>query len=180
MNTSVREMERQDIIPVVDYFVKADADFLLRMGADINKLPTRDAWVDNLEKELSKPNTEKAYYYIIWELGGKSIGHSNINKIAYGNHATMHLHIWDSAKRQSGNGLNLLRQTIPYYFKNFELQKLICEPYAFNPAPNKTLRKLGFEFIKKYDTQPGPINLHQRVNRYELTKKQFEKFYEIC
>lgn len=36
---------------------------------------------------------------------------------------------------------------------------------------NKTLVKLGFEFIRKYKTRPGWINFEQEVNRYELKKE---------
>ena len=49
----------------------------------------------------------------------------------------MHLHIWKKDRRRSGYGINLLKKTIPYYFENFEIEKLICEPYALNPAPTK-------------------------------------------
>jgi hypothetical protein len=40
--------------------------------------------------------------------------------------------------------------TIPFYFKNFELEKLIYEPYAENIGPNKILKELGFELIITY------------------------------
>ena len=69
---------------------------------------------------------------------------------------------------KKGLGLDFLKLTIPYYFKNFRLQKLICEPYAENTAPNSILKKLGFEFVRTYDTIPGWINFEQTVNRYEL------------
>jgi len=64
---------------------------------------------------------------------------------------------------------------LPFYFRNFKLQELICEPYSLNPAANKTLVKLGFEFIKEYETTPGWINLHQKVRRYVMTIDRFEE-----
>lgn len=173
MNLSVREMKASDIELVVDYFVNADADYLQGMGADKDKLPDRSTWISNLIKELNKPIKEKGNYYILWLLNGEPIGHSNINKLAFGSHANMHLHMWRSDNRRSGCGLDLLKLTIPYYFDNFGLKKLICEPYALNPAATKVLEKLGFEFIKAYDITPGVICFHQTVNRYELTKDQF-------
>jgi len=47
----------------------------------------------------------------------------------------------------------------------------MCEPYALNPAPNKILKKVGFTFIKIYETTPGWINFKQKVNQYEFGKE---------
>ena len=126
----------------------------------------------NLNWILINPLTEKEFYYILWLFDNQPIGHSNINQIKFGNTATMHLHLWDSATRKKGLGIQFLRMTVPYYFKKFNLKKLICEPYSKNVAPNKVLKKLGFEWVRTYDTTPGQINFHQTVNRYELNKEQ--------
>ncbi len=126
----------------------------------------------NLNWILINPLTEKEFYYILWLFDNQPIGHSNINQIKFGNTATMHLHLWDSATRKKGLGIQFLRMTVPYYFKKFNLKKLICEPYSKNVAPNKVLKKLGFEWVRIYDTTPGQINFLQTVNRYELNKEQ--------
>ncbi|MBC2845427.1 GNAT family N-acetyltransferase [Winogradskyella flava] len=174
MKLNVREIQENDIEKIVNYFVNADAEFLKGMGADKSKLPKRENWIKKLESELKKPYKTKEFYYIIWLLDNQEIGHSNINNIEFGKSATMHLHLWNNAKRRSGLGLDFLRLTIPYYFKNFGLEKLICEPNAKNIAPNKVLKKLEFELIRNYDTTPGWINFHQTVNRYELKKEQLK------
>jgi RimJ/RimL family protein N-acetyltransferase len=175
MKLNVREIQLDDIEKIVDYFVNADTEFLKGMGADKRKLPKRKEWVQKLKSEFKKVNKNKEFYYIIWLLDDQPIGHSNINKIEFKNIATMHLHLWKSDKRKNGFGLDFLRLTIPYYFKNFGLKKLVCEPSSENVAPNRVLRKLGFEFVKTYDTTPGWINFHQTVNRYELKKEQLKK-----
>ena len=170
---TVREMKESDVKLVVDYFVNADSDFLKGMGADKSKLPDRTEWIAKIKGELNKPIKEKKLYYIIWQIEGQPFGHSNINKIEYGRNATMHLHIWRSDTRRIGSGFNMLKQTIPYYFENFELETLICEPYALNPAPTKVLKKIGFEFVRSYDTTPGSICFYQTVNRYEMSRGRF-------
>jgi|SaaInl59LU_5_DNA_1037362.scaffolds.fasta_scaffold09239_3 RimJ/RimL family protein N-acetyltransferase len=174
MKLSVREIKANDIEKIVDYFVLADSEFLIGMGADKSKLPQREEWIKKLESEYGKPYKTKEFYYIIWLLDNKEIGHSNINHIDFGKSATMHLHLWNNDKRKSGLGLDFLRLTISYYFRNFGLEKLICEPYSKNIAPNRVLRKLGFEFVRTYDTKPGWINFYQTVNRYELKKEQLK------
>ena len=43
-----------------------------------------------------------------------------------------------------------------------------------NPAPNKTLARVGFEFVKEYVTVPGSINFEQPVNRWEMTREKYK------
>ena len=164
-------MTMPDIELVIDYFVNADTDFLRGMGADKDKLPSKTVWIQNLKNELEKPISDKEYYYLIWLIDNLPIGHSNINKIVYGKFAHMHLHMWNSPIRRKGLGLRFVELSIPYYFKKFKLEKLICEPYANNIGPNKLLKKAGFNFIKEYDTVPGIINIYQSVNRYEMKRR---------
>ena len=170
MKISIREMKMHDIGLVVDYFINADADYLRGMGADKDKLPGKTVWIENLKNELEKPISNKEYHYLIWLLDDLPIGHSNINKIVYGKFANMHLHMWTSHIRGKGLGLRFVELSIPYYFKKFKLEKLICEPYTENIGPNRLLKKAGFSFIKEYYTTPGIINFYQSVNRYELKR----------
>lgn len=170
MKLTVRELKLSDIEKIVDYFVKADKDFLIKMGADKSKLPKREEWIKKLEFEYNKPYKKKDFYYIIWLIDNKPVGHSNINKIEFGKDATMHLHLWKNDIRKRGLGSDFLKLSLPYYFKNFELEKIICEPYSKNIAPNKVLEKIGFDLVRTYETIPGWINFQQKVNRFELKK----------
>ena len=129
------------------------------MGVDISKLPTKDEWLQIMSTDFNRDPERKKFYYVIWLLNDKAIGHSNINKIIFGKEAYMHLHIWHELKRKKGLGLALLKKSLPFFFNTFHLKTLYCEPSASNPAPNKTLEKLGFDFIKSYETVPGWINM---------------------
>ncbi|MBS1516664.1 MAG: GNAT family N-acetyltransferase [Bacteroidetes bacterium] len=179
MELKVREMKPEDIENIVDYFISADEDFLKSMGADADKLPERNQWISRIKNESGKPYEEKKIYYIIWLIDNIPSGHSNINEIEFGISAVMHLHMWRNDNRKAGIGTGLMKLTIPYYFRNFGLKKLICEPYFYNEAPNKVLKKLGFELKLTYDTVPGLISFHQTVNRYELTSEMFDKLFKI-
>ena len=172
-NLSVREIQKTDFESIVDYFLKADHAFLHGMGVDTAKLPKRQDWLDILNKNFIAPIEKKQFFYVIWQIDHQPVGHSNINKIIYGEEAYMHLHLWNKQSRQNGMGLTLLQMTLPYYFDRFRLKKLYCEPSASNPAPNKTLEKIDFEFIKSYETMPGWINYYQKVNKWCLTKDKF-------
>ena len=177
MNLSVIPMEREHISLMIDYFVDATPEFLIGMGADPSKLPTKEKWKNLLLTDFDKPLKEKSFFYTVWLLDGNPMGHCNINKIQYGEEAFMHLHMWTSGERQKGIGSQLVRMSIPHFFEKFNLKTLFCEPYALNPAPNKTLPKLGFSFVKEYETMPGWINLYQTVRRYELTRERFEELW---
>lgn len=110
---------------------------------------------------------------MIWEMDGVPIGHSNVNKIMYGEAAYMHLHLWDREVRQKGMGAAFVKMSLPYFFNNLHLKTIYCEPYALNIAPNRTLEKVGFRFVKKHITTPGFLNFEQEINRWEIDKKDF-------
>lgn len=168
---SIREQTPEDIPHIVDYFLNADPDFLLKMGVDAAKLYERGFWLQFLHENYRLENSKKSTYYLIWLKGNQPIGHCNINKIVLNEEAYMHLHLWQKDERQKGLGQEFLKMAIPTFFQVFGLKKLYCEPYALNPAPNKTLARLGFECVKKHETTPGVFNFHQPVNRWCLTRQ---------
>lgn len=170
---SIRPIQKDDFKNIIDYFLNAEDNFLLGMGVDKRKLPTREAWMTIFEEEYVKAVEKKKAYYLIWLLNGKAIGHSNINKIVFGQQAFMHLHIWDPENRKKGIGFELIKMSVPFYFDIFRLRKLYCEPHAFNPGPNRTLEKVGFAFVKQYETTPGWINLQQIVNQWVLDVERY-------
>lgn len=176
MNTlSVRELSESDIQSLIQYWLSADAEFLQGMGVDLAKMPTQAQWESSLMEQLSQSIPDKKSYCIIWEVDGEAIGHSNINKIQMGQEAYMHLHIWRKDIRQKGLGEALVLMTLPFFFENYQLETLFCEPYALNPAPNKTLEKLGFEWVKTYETTPGWLNFEQSVNLWALSRERYQE-----
>ena len=174
-NLSVRELQEGDIDAITKYWLGSSHDFMKGMGVDVNKLPNIEQWRAMLEKQLSQPFNEKDSYCMIWLMNSKPVGHSNVNKIKFGEEAYMHLHLWHSGTRMEGIGTNLVKMTIPYFFKNIQLKTLYCEPYALNPAPRKTLERVGFKLIKEYITTPGFICFEQPVSLWEMSYEQFKK-----
>tara|TARA_R110002072_G_scaffold5124_8_gene34218 strand:- start:309 stop:860 length:552 start_codon:yes stop_codon:yes gene_type:complete len=173
---SILEVGPNDIHEVVHYFHNSTAQYLKEMGADKSKLPEKEKWLKELRVGLLKPDSEKSFCYLYWMLNGQAIGHCNINNIQFANSAKMHLHLWDPNTRQKGMGQQFVRLCLEFYFKKFKLQSIICEPFAENIAPNRTLLKVGFSLLKTYYTIPGKINFHQKVNRFEITNSRWEQF----
>ncbi|MEO6731868.1 MAG: GNAT family protein [Ferruginibacter sp.] len=170
---SVREIQREDIPLIVDYWLTATPAHLQAMGVDLGKIPTRQQWMSMLPEQLNQPYEQKQSYCIIWLADGQPIGHSNVNKIIFGEEAYMHLHIWYAPIRELHVGTELVKMTLPYFFNNLQLKKICCEPYALNPAPNKALAKAGFQFVKEYITTPGSLNFEQRVLHWEILQSRF-------
>lgn len=170
---SVREMQADDISLITDYWLESDPDFLVGMGADLSKMPSRKELNRMLTNQLRMPLKLKMSYALIWLIDNKPSGHTNVNSIIFGKEAYMHLHIWHPDYRKKGIGTQLVTMSLPYYFENLKLQELFCEPYALNPAPNRTLAKVGFEFVREYVTIPGMINFEQPVKQWKMTKAKY-------
>ena len=176
---SVREIEQGDIESITNYWLNSDPVFLQGMGVDLTKVPAREPWKEMLTEQLNQSYQEKKSYCTTWLVDGVAIGHCNVNKIIFGEEAYMHLHIWQNENRTRGMGTALVKMSLPLFFNNLLLKKIYCEPYSLNPAPNKTLEKLGFEFVKTYTTTPGWINFEQQVNLWELNYENFKSIINM-
>jgi RimJ/RimL family protein N-acetyltransferase len=143
-----------DVDLIINYFLDSLPDHLLKLGVDETKLPEKNEWRKIILDDLKQPFKKRKFYYLLWLIDDKAIGHSHINDIIFGKQAYMHLHLWNSYNRQKGNGTYYVTESLKYYFEKFRLEKIFCQPNSLNNAPNKTLERAGFEFIKTYETIP--------------------------
>ena len=174
---SVRLLERKDISHVVNYWQTASEKHLNAMGIEKKDLSALDNLEVYMTNQLLLPYSEKSALYTIGLLNNEPYGHCYINSIDYGNEAHMHLHVWNFEIRQKGLGTQMVKQAIPLFFKHLKLKTLICEPYALNPAANKTLEKLGFQFENCYTSTPSGWDFKLKVNRWKLTRSTFKALY---
>jgi len=168
---TVREMTLAEHMLVADYWGNTSDSYLLALGVDKAKMPSREAWAETLTDQFYTSLTQRHMFYLGWEYDGGLVGHSNLSPFAYGKTGMIHMHIWDDGNRGQGIAKSCLAQSISMFFKILNLEMIICDPYAHNPAPNRILQGLGFRSVKRYWTTPGPINLKQEVNRYEIFKQ---------
>ncbi|MBL4577450.1 MAG: GNAT family N-acetyltransferase [Flavobacteriales bacterium] len=174
---TVREIQEGDIQGILSYWLDSDSDHLKSMGVDLEKIPPLEQLQMRLRTQLKQSYKEKVSYCTIWEIDGEAVGHCNVSDILYGKTASMHLHMWANENRGKGCGLKLVAMSLPWFFNNLELEYLICEPYALNPAPNKTIERLGFEFVKEYETIPGSLNFMQPVKQWRLSRDKFKETF---
>src|SRR5678816_876783 len=177
-NLSVRELELADMDAFMSYWFDAEESFLANMGVDMKKLPTKNDFLIYWRSQLEMPLEKKLSYCVIWLKNDIPVGHSNARPVNFGKDAYMHLHLWSTGERRKGLGCEFVKLTLPLYFEKLQLRDLYCEPYALNPAPNRLLEKLGFDFVKEYRTSPGPSNFEQQVKLWHLSQQKFVRLYK--
>lgn len=168
MKVTVRSMDPGEIDLVINYFHGSTPEHLELLGVDPTRLPEPGQWRKRAARELATPVEERSVTYLVWESGGTPVGFSGCDRITYGDHAFMHLHVIDPDRRAAGIGTVAVRRSAAIYFEQLRLRRLFCEPNAFNVAPNRTLQRAGFRYVKTHRTVPGRLNYHQAVTRWVL------------
>lgn len=163
-------MKLDEVSLIIDYFHSASPEHLETLGVDPTRLPERGRWRQLYEYDYSQPLEKRLSIALAWELEGRPIGFSTVDKIKFGEEAHMHLHVVEPNLRQKGHGSAFVKRSAEVYFELLRLNRLFCEPNAFNIAPNRALQKAGFRYVKTHKTVPGPLNFHQAVNRWVLTE----------
>lgn len=175
---TVRPFETpDDYRRMIDYYHGCADDLLARMGVDRDKMPAGDVWLERVwaDHQRAEDDPRRDRFHLAWLLAGEHVGHSSINFIEWGKQAHAHLHLWRADLRRAGAGSEFFRRSISFYFERFELKMIVVEPKADNPAPNRVLEKLGFRFVRQYRGVPGPINVEQDINRYEMDRVAWEQ-----
>jgi RimJ/RimL family protein N-acetyltransferase len=170
---SVREMPPESVGLRVDYFHDATDEDLVFMGVDRALLPTREEWRRAYAEDFARPLAERRGYAVVWELDGVPVGFSTADRIVLGQEAFMHLHVTDPARRHVGLGAEFVRRSVDHYFSVLVLQRIYCEPNAFNQAPNRTLARVGFSYLFTHECTPGPINFFQATTRWVLERSDW-------
>jgi len=170
MTLTVREMLGSEVDLIIDYFQSSTPEHLEILGVDPTRLPPVESWRDRLRRECALPTDQKTMMLVIWLMDNLAVGFSTSDKIRYGEQAYMHLHVTDPERRQQGIGVECVRRSIGIYFEQLKLKRLFCEPNAFNVAPNRTLQKVGFKYLKTHMTVPGPLNFHQAVTSWMIER----------
>jgi RimJ/RimL family protein N-acetyltransferase len=167
---TVREMKLSDVGLIIAYFHDASPEHLAMIGVDRGRLPDPARWRELYRQEYERPVAQRRSLQVIWERDAEPIGFSVADKIIHGREAHMHLHIVAPALRRSGLGTACVSRTARLYLEALALERLFCEPNAFNVAPNRTLQRAGFRYVKTYETIPGPLNVPQAVTRWVLER----------
>jgi len=158
---------------MVDYYLGLGEEGQRAMGIDPGRLPSREEWVAAVRADLDRADAERERFYVGWYLGERRVGHSSLSHIEPGVKGHCHLHLWEPELRRSGRGPRFLADSIDLYFERFDLETVVCEPRAENPAPNRALPKLGFRLVKRYRTVPTSMAYEQDIHRWEVSREEW-------
>jgi RimJ/RimL family protein N-acetyltransferase len=167
----VREMQPAEVGLRIDYFHDSSDDYLTMLGVDRASLPSRAAWRSDYADDFALPVEKRGGVALIWELDGDIVGFSSADRIVFGEEAYMHLHIISPQLRQKGFGVEFVKESALYYFRTLQLDRLYCEPNAFNTAPNRTVQRAGFRYQFTHEARPGPINFRQSTTRWVMERR---------
>jgi RimJ/RimL family protein N-acetyltransferase len=173
----VREVTAGDIDAIVSYWKDAPISYLKAMGIDTGDLSRFNGMAVGIRAELAVPYTEKKTFHLVAEFDGQAIGHTYVNKVQFGETAFVHLHLWRGTPKGQKLGSRMVAAAIPFFFEKLELQELLCEPAAANPAPNRTIERLGFELVKTYETVPAGWNFILEVNQWKLSRRRCKELF---
>lgn len=164
----VREMELTEVDIRIAYFHESSDAHLCTLGVDRALLPSRSAWREWYEADYARPIRDRENFSLLWELDGQVVGFSSTDQISFGKQAFMHLHILGASDRHAGMGTQFVKLSAAVYFRVLALQRLFCQPNAFNIAPNRTLQRAGFRYQFTAQLTPSAINFPQPVTCWEL------------
>jgi RimJ/RimL family protein N-acetyltransferase len=164
----VREMTMGDTSLRIDYFHDADDAYLTQLGVDRSLLPSREAWNRLYQADYARPIEQREYYSLLWQLDGETVGFSSTDRIEFGAQAWMHLHLTAPTLRGTGLGAQFVALSARRYFEVLAIERLYCEPNAFNVAANRTLQAAGFQYLFSHHATPSPINFPQATTRWVL------------
>lgn len=166
----VRPLRLDEVDLRIAYFHDASDEYLLKLGVDRALLPSREAWRAYYEEDFARPLAERETYNLAWELDRRLVGFSSTDHIEIGEQALMHLHIVEAPDRRRGLGTEFVRLSVAEYFRALELQRLFCQPNAYNVAPNRTLQRAGFRYVYSAEMQPSTINFVQPITRWVIER----------
>jgi hypothetical protein len=92
------------------------------LGVDPTRLPTADAWRERFQHEFSLPLDKRLGFFVILLLDDQAVGFSSCDKIVFGEHANMHLHVAEPQRRHQGIGTECVRRSVEIYFQKLRLK----------------------------------------------------------
>lgn len=167
----VRPMRTEDVPAVVRYWTEASRSDLERMGVDAAKLPTADELARSLSTLCLTSAREARTFYLVWEVDGAAIGYASLKNIRYGDSGEIHLHIWDASARGQGHGARLFALSALDFYERFALKRIVCEPKADNPMPNRMLHKSGFALLGMRVGASSELSKICQLNVYSIDRE---------
>jgi RimJ/RimL family protein N-acetyltransferase len=173
---TVRPLATKDLDGYIAYFTRSSEADAERMGLAIDRVPCAARLRSNLEAMIAAPLDRFRSFVLAWCVDGKAIGHSSLKDIVPGDFGSIHLHMWRADLRGKGYGPRLFCLSALDFYERFSLKRMICEPKADNPMPNRMLKKIGFPLVLTHVAASSELSVVCELNRYEILRDIAERY----
>jgi RimJ/RimL family protein N-acetyltransferase len=174
MQLAIRPLQLSDVDRILRYFYDASEADIERMGIDRSAFPPETVMRESLARVARTTAGQGDSAYVVWLADGEPLGFSSLKDIVPGEHAGMHLHMWESRGR--GLGAQLFCFSALEFYRLYELPKIFCEPRAGNPMLNRMLQKVGFPLVRTYTGRSSALSQETELNRYFIDPTVAQKY----
>lgn len=176
MDLSVRPLAAEDFDSFINYWLGLSQAEIDRLGIAIDRLPSAARMRSDLEAMLAAPDDSVRSFVLAWCIDREAIGHSSLKDIVPADSGSIHLHMWRADLRGKGHGSYLFSLAAVDSYKRFKLKRIICEPKADNPAPNRLLQRIGFPLISTRIGRSSELSRICKLNRYDIVRDIAEDY----
>jgi RimJ/RimL family protein N-acetyltransferase len=176
MALSVRPLAPQDFDQFINYWLGLSPAEIQRLGVARDCLPPADRMRSDLEAMLAAADENVRSFVLAWCINGEAIGHSSLKDIVPGEFGSMHLHMWRADLRGKGHGALLFCLAAVDLYKRFKLRRIIYEPNADNPPPNRLLQRIGFPLVSTRIGRSSELSTICKLNCYHIVREIAEDY----
>jgi RimJ/RimL family protein N-acetyltransferase len=176
MDLSVRPLAADDFDGFINYWLRLSEVEIGRLGVAIDRVPSAARIRSDLEAMVIARDDEVRSFVLAWCINGEAIGHSSLKDIVPGDSGSIHLHMWRPDLRGKGHGPHLFCLAAVDFYERFKLRRIICEPKADNPPPNRLLQGIGFPLISTRIGRSSELGTICKLNRYDIVREIAEDY----
>jgi RimJ/RimL family protein N-acetyltransferase len=173
---TVRPLAAGDFSEFINYWLGLSQVEIARMGVAIDRMPSATEMRSDLETMLAATNSAVRTFVLTWCINGEPIGHSSLKEIVPGDFGSIHLHMWRRDLRGKGYSSRLFCLSAVDFYERFKLKRMICEPKADNPSPNRLLQRIGFPLISTRLGKSSELSVSCKLNRYDIAREIAEDY----
>lgn len=171
---TVRSCASEDLEHIVDYTCNCSEEFLRSFGADKKKVPPKDVFIQNLQKNLDQQGVLRNYVIVYYQ--NRRVGHYLVNNFIETESAVFHGQIWDEELRGIGLGPVSAALACVHFFAQYNFNKIIFKVPKINGPANKAIQRCGLPIlgtvIYEFALMIEPIECYL----YEVERWQLDQF----
>jgi RimJ/RimL family protein N-acetyltransferase len=172
----VRDLHKDDIPHLVQYWFHSPPGFIEGLGVDTRKLASisefkktlQEKYDNNKNLSVSRINALTITYK------GSPIGSHPINPVVEGDYGIFHAHIWKPELRGMGIGLISYPKACRVFMKRFGLKKILFKTPVQNIGSIRVKEKLGIRCLGEERISFSIMQDNTLTKVFELTAEEAE------